>query len=223
MPKFKAHPSALSEIMASPEKNAMPAGAKTYIQDWAKALKFNRKAQFQSRYTDKGNNLETAGLTLLSSLRGDMFIKNERTFETHFMVGTPDHISPLFDLKLPFSWATFPIFDQEPRKEYFWQLQGYMYLTGAETSELIYILLDATEECIKSEAYARCRARKIDFSAAVLDEVRAELTYPELAPADRVKSFVVERDNDKIEQAIARVELCNKYLAEIAPEVLEMP
>jgi hypothetical protein len=215
MNQFKAHPSALSKIMSYADKKPVPEGAKTYLAEWANSQFFNRERAFTSRFTDKGLGMETAAFAFLSEQRGEFYCKNYKTLENDFFVGTPDCTAPLIDLKLPFSWATFPRFVPEPPKEYFWQMQAYMHLTGAESAELVYILLDTPENLLKSEAYARARARKIDYSAELFDEVKSELTYPELSPEHRIKSYIIARDEIAIEQACARVEACREWLKKI--------
>jgi len=212
---FKAHPSALSDLMSYPDKPALPEGAKTQAKLWASSNFFNRKTSFKSRYTDKGLQLEGEAFALLSALRGEMYFQNAETLDNEWFIGTPDHIGPLFDLKLPFSWVTFPLLETEAKKEYFWQLQAYMDLTGEMASELIYILMDTPDPLIKNEAYARARERKIEYSEDLFQEVKAELTYPELSPEQRVKIIKVERDDTAIAQARARVEAVREYLYQL--------
>ena len=154
MKTFKIHASQCSKIMAYPDKNEIPKGALTYINEWAISQRYNRKNEFSSKYTQKGNNVEEIALKFISEQIGIECDKNEKFFSDEFMCGTPDVVNEeiLLDNKSPFTPFTFPLFDDElPNKDYYYQLQVYMALTGHDSAKLIYTLMDTPEKIIKKE------------------------------------------------------------------------
>jgi len=121
-------------------KPSLPSGAKSYCRTWLTEKLYNRRKNFTSKFTDKGNICEDNSIEFLS----DYFLldlsKNEEYFEGDFITGTPDLIvgeSEVWDIKNSWSPDTFPIFDTKPNIGYWWQLQSYMALTGRSKARLV--------------------------------------------------------------------------------------
>ena len=133
---MKIRCSALGRLMTAPRNKSevLSQTAKSYIQELVLEEKFGIKKEFSSRYTDKGLQCEDEAISLVNDVLGLGFIfKNEEHFNNDWITGTPDVNTNeiLLDIKCSYEAHTFPFFETEiPTKDYFFQLQGYMWLTG---------------------------------------------------------------------------------------------
>ena len=128
MKNFKIRASALGKIMGAPrnkgdkEKGNLSQTAKTYLETWLKEQLYEKRINFSSKYTDKGIEVEDLSIDFLSNIRNTFLAKNEKNFENDFMTGTPDIIlkDKIIDIKNSWSFATFPIFENELKnKDYY--------------------------------------------------------------------------------------------------------
>jgi len=149
---MKVRCSSIGKLMAASrsKKEQLSKTAKSYIQDVVLEHKYGIKKEFSSRYTDKGNECEEDSITLANEVLNVGFIyKNEEHFENDYITGTPDVNTNevLLDVKTSFDGTTFPFFEEEiPNKDYYYQLQGYMWLTGKEESLLVYCLTNTPND-----------------------------------------------------------------------------
>jgi len=199
----------------------LPAGAKSYCRTWLKEQLYDRRKGFTSKYTDKGNTCEDDSIAFLNEyFLGDMK-KNEEFFQNNFMQGTPDIITDaayVWDVKNSWEPDTFPLFDTKPDKGYWWQLQGYMALTGRSKARLVYTLMDAPPELITDEA--RRASYKSNKSAdELLEYYTAQMTYSDVDTDLRIKYFDFDRDDSAIEEIETRVKLCQIYINELLENV----
>ncbi|MGD1837834.1 MAG: hypothetical protein ACPKPY_07225, partial [Nitrososphaeraceae archaeon] len=157
MMDFKIRCSAIGGIMTKPRKkeDIVSAGSKTYCKKWLTEQIYNRKEEFTSDYIEKGNIMEDNAIDFISDYLGyDSLIKNEEYFENEHMTGTPDVITENEIIEVKNSWNcfTFPLLEDEvPNKGYYYQIQGYMYLTGIHKAKLIYTLMDTPEHLIEKQ------------------------------------------------------------------------
>ncbi len=157
MKALKIRCSAIGKIMATPRSKTelLSQTAKTYIHELVLQEKYGIRKEFSSRYTDKGNAVEDLSISLVNDVLDVNFIyKNEQYFENDYIKGTPDVNTEdvLLDVKSSWDATTFPFFDTEiPNKDYFYQLQGYMWLTGKQQSMLCYCLVDTPIEMVEDE------------------------------------------------------------------------
>lgn len=158
------------------KRDAKPSLSKTtenHLSDVHKGVFFGRDRDINNKYLDKGIQAEEKSITLYSDLTGRYFEKNKNHFSNDFIKGTPDEVSDkVRDIKSSWSFHTFPLHDTEiPTDDYWWQLQGYMSLTGVHEAELIYCLNDTPFKLIEDEL------RRLDWRHNVLEfsgEVRKE-------------------------------------------------
>lgn len=211
--------SSLGKIMTnSRKKGELSKTAQSYVQKVLKERLFEVSTRVSSKYTDKGLIMEDEAIDLVALVKGfDAFdfVKNEEHFKNEYLTGTPDiiHGNTIRDIKCSWSVETYPLFDTDvPNKDYYWQLMGYMFLTGAEVAYLDYCLVDTPhyliEREISAEAY-RLGVEQIDKKVA--EEIRANMTFNTHDPKHRVKTFTIERDEKAIETIINRVGECNLY------------
>jgi len=218
MNTFRVRCSALGKIMTSPRSKSeiLSQTAKTYVEEQVLQAKYGIVKTFNSRYTDKGNLVEDESIKLASDVLDLGFLyKNDEHFSNDWVTGTPDVNTDTILLDVKSSWdaTTFPFFATEiPTKDYFYQLQGYMWLTGKQKSLLVYCLVNTPLDMVQDEIRrAHWNANLLEESLDLIDEVQKRHNFDHIPDNRRVKVFEVERDDEVIEQIKERVELCREY------------
>ncbi len=156
----------LGELLA--KKHAKPelsATTKSYLQDLYREQYFNRNKAISTKYMDKGIRCEENSLTLYTETQKKLLLKNKIRYNNEFFTGEPDNTQGVIrDIKTSWDFSTFPLFDTEiPNKDYYWQLQCYMDLTGTDKAELIYCLVDTPVKIIEDEL------RRLDWKVHLFD------------------------------------------------------
>lgn len=184
MKTFKLRASQAGKLMTNPraKTETISETAKTYIQEWIKEQIYGVTKVITNKYLEKGIEMEDQAIdAAISWLDLPWNCKNEDYFQDEFFTGTPDLIYPDFIIDIKNSWDcwTFPLFEDEiPTKDYFYQLQIYMHLTGRKKAKLIYILLDtpstfSTPEIIYADVDIKYRAKvyDIDYDPKIIKEL----------------------------------------------------
>ena len=223
MKQFKIRCSAIGQIMTQPRsKAAKEAGelsqtSKTYCEIWLKEQLYSRRREFSSKYTQKGNENEDNSIDFIADQLGyGMLLKNEQFFENDFMTGTPDVILPklIIDAKNSWDCFTFPLFDTEIKnKDYIWQAQGYMELTGRKAYKLVYVLSDTPIHLIQKEAYYYAKNNGYeDLDEDIYNEFEAKMTYPNIDDKLKIKVFDIQHNKADIEMIEQQVIKCRNYI-----------
>lgn len=207
----------LKVLLAKKNNPELPDGVKTYCKGWKKSKVYKRKAEFSSKYTQKGNIVEDNSIDFVSDyLDLGMIFKNEDFFEDEFMTGTPDVILKdyIIDVKNSWSWETFPLFETEiPNDDYYWQAQVYMHLVGRDSYKLIYTLMDTPLHLIEKEAYYWCVNNGYEeLDMDIYNKFVAKMTYSDVEDKNRIKIFDIKYNKKDIELLQERVKLCRKYI-----------
>ena len=215
---MKIRCSAIGKIMTSPKSKGevLSQTTKTYLQELAIEEIYGIRKEFSSRYTDKGNEVEDLSIALCNDVLDIGFIyKNEEHFTNDWITGTPDVNTSeiLLDVKSSYDATTFPFFDLElTNKSYFYQMQGYMYLTGKEESLLCYCLIDTPLQIVEDEI------RREHWKASLIEEsldlrafVQAKHTFGHIQKEKRLKTFKIAKDENVIEDIKTRIEQCREY------------
>ena len=218
MKTLKIRCSAIGKMMATPRSKGefLSQTAKTYIHELVLEHKYGIRNEFSSRYTDKGIQVEDESISLVNDVLDVKFIyKNEEYFENDWITGTPDVNTEdvLLDVKSSWDATTFPFFDTEiPNKDYFYQLQGYMWLTGKQQSMLCYCLVDTPLDMVEDEIRrAHWKLHKIDEDLDLREEVESKHQFSHIPKNRRVKVFYVQKDEQVIEQIKEKIELAREY------------
>ena len=212
MKTFKIRCSAIGLIMtnAKSKSDLISKTTASYCKEWMKEQIYSRKKEISSKYFDKGNIMEQNSLDYIASELGyDSLPKNEKSFENDYLTGTPDAIfkDHIIDVKNSWDCFTFPLFyDNVPNKNYYWQAQGYMALTGLDYYRLIYTLMDTPEELIKKEYFGSY----LDY-----DTFAKHYKYSDIDSKYRIKVFEIERNDLDIDRIYTRVEECRAYINNI--------
>ena len=222
---FKIRCSAIGQIMTDPRSKAdkdagnLSQTAKTYCETWLKEKIYMRFKEFQTKYTIKGVEVEGDAIDYIAKVQGmGMIVKNEERFENDFLQGTPDVVTAdtVIDNKSSWDCFTFPLFATEiPEKAYWWQLQGYMALTGKQQAELIYTLMDAPEWLIEQEVDKELRFNRVipdDVNLDVIQQMGNKYRYSSIDDSKRIKIFKIARDDNAIKAIEQRVMKCREYI-----------
>ena len=199
MKEFKISPSQCGKIMVNARKKGeLSKTTLSYVDEWVKEQIYGRRKEISSKYTDKGNEVEVESIEYIDKhLNLGGIKKNDKTFENDFMIGTPDVITNdlVIDLKNSYDCFTFPLLETEiPNKDYFYQLQCYMALTGKKKAKLIYTLMNTPEDLIP----------KWDFFNHCYDGIDTKY---------RIKVFDIERDDEVIKEIENRVKAIREHIA----------
>lgn len=219
---FRCRCSQIGKIMTQPkDKNALISKTtQTFLDQWLKELIYRRRKEFSSKYTEKGIQVENSSIEFASEQLGwGMVFKNEKYFENDWLTGTPDIIlnDRVTDIKNSWDCFTFPILDAElENSDYYWQVQGYMDLTGKESAQVVYILSDTPEHLVDDEI--RRQGWKMGFIEIPIefeDEIRYKMAYTDIDPKLKIKVFDVPRNQPDIDKIHLQVEKCNLYIQPI--------
>jgi hypothetical protein len=194
--------------------------AKTYLKELAIEEKFGIRKEFSSRYTDKGNIQEDTAIEMASKVLSLPFaLKNTEYFENEFIKGTPDLIleDEIIDIKCSWDGTTFPWFEDElPNKDYFWQLVGYMWLTGRSKARVVYCLVDTPEDIVQDEIRRTSWKKfEIDVTEETENEVRAKHEFSHISENKRVRAYLVELTNEDIDKVKEKLLHAREYYNEL--------
>lgn len=211
------------DLQTKRDNPVIPETVKSYAKSWLKEQLYQRRKQFSNKYTQKGNITEDDSIDFIAEqLFFDTLVKNEEYFENDFITGTPDILPEddkelIIDAKNSWDCFTFPLFaDELPSKDYWWQGQCYMALTGRTKYKVAYVISDTPINLIEKEAYFWCRDNgygKLDDD--ILEQFKERMTYSDVADSLKLKVFSFDRDDKAIEQIEQRVELVRNYIKQL--------
>lgn len=227
--------SALGYLMTEPQsKAAKDAGelsesCKTHLVDVYVSTKYGRQTDISNKYTEKGLMVEEDSITLYSRVKKSFFKKNEEHLHNEYIKGTPDmfvgpdihHAVKIIDTKS--SWDIFSFFRARTsalNKMYYWQLQGYMALTGACMATVAYCLVNTPEVLISDEKRRLLfkmnagTEENQDYKDACL-ELDKLMVYDDIPMHERVIEFHFDRCEEDIQRLYKKVERARKYLIEL--------
>lgn len=212
--------------------------------------KYGRKEEKNNKFLTKGNEREQDSITLLSLEKKHYLKKNEEHLSNEFIKGTPDifigedilKADEIFDTKT--SWSAHTFFRAINKKldtDYYWQVMGYMALTGAKKAHIAFCLVNGTAQAIMDEK------RKLAYHMGILDTSKPNEKYKEVCKQieknhifdmahfkeenpffdfdndldewvhdiprkDRLHIFTVERNDAEIQKIYNRIEDCRAWM-----------
>jgi len=215
---------------------------KTYLKEWIIEQKYNRRKEFASKFTDKGNLTEQDGFGLINELlyTNNFLHSNTQQFEDEYKCGRPDVViaDTVIDNKSSYTIFTFPFGETEiTNKDYFYQGHAYMDLTGKRHFKLCYTLNNTPAYLIEKELKSWAWNNNIEFDKIpekvaydivknhvytkdALNEFRYVFgthdtsDFIELPKEKRLITFEMEYDREVIESINARVIICDEWVQE---------
>lgn len=189
--------------------------------------KYDREKDISNKYTEKGLMVEQDAITLYSRIKGRYFKKNEYRIHNEYLSGEPDMFigesimkaDKIIDTKSAWDiWTFFKAKFEGYNKNYFWQMQGYMALTGAKEAELAYCLINTPDHMIEQEKqrlYYKLGDIDGKNSAAYLEgckQIEHNSIFDDMPLADRMFTITIKREDEKIESMYERIRECRNWM-----------
>ena len=220
--------SSLGHIMNEAKGKGLSETTKTHLIDVYVSNKYGRRDDIQGKYIEKGLAVEEDSITLYSRIKKDFYKKNEDHLKNSWIKGTPDlyegssieQATHIVDIKSSWDIYTFMrVLTKDVNKMYYWQLQGYMDLSGASSATLAYSLVDTPVPLIEDEKRRLMWKMGVATSENPLyleacDELEKAMTFGDIDMRERLIEFKIERNEADIMKMHARVEECRKWLNE---------
>ena len=227
--------SALSNLMTEPKLKAdkeagnLSETTKTYLTEVYVKGKYKRGQDITSKQMAKGLVVEEDSITLNSRVKKMYYIKNENRLTNDYIAGTPDlftgvnvlNSEEVIDIKS--NWDIFTFFrarSKDVNSAYWWQLQGYMALTGARSARLVYCLVNTPDMLITDEKRKLMYKMNVattedpDYLTAC-DDLDKLMIYDDIPMNEKVFEFVIERDDTAIQKIYDKVKRAREYLTEL--------
>jgi hypothetical protein len=203
-------------------------GAKSHLIDLYVRIKYDRRKEIHSKYLEKGLQTEEDGITNISLFAKKFLTKNSVRFENDYLTGEPDvldgdsgmRFTDVYDNKSSWDIYTFNRVKfkvDEINEDYWWQMQGYGWLTGATNLHLCYNLIDTPEAIIQREIKGLWYSLGCpDDGDSLYEEAKHELTkkmiYNDI-PAEEKRHYISFAYDPSVEQRIIdRITLCREYM-----------
>lgn len=205
--------------------------AKSYLKEVYMYHKYGKESlagSERSKYTIKGRSVEDQSIMMLSRIDGLPYEKNQKRYTNSFLTGEPDivvedkdgEIVKIIDIKSSWDGASLLANIGNPLNPlYYWQVNGYMALTGAKEAEVCYCLVNMPQEIIEGEkkrifyTMNPVTEENVDYKNAI-ERLENAMTFDEIPIRERLVRFSVLRDEKIIEKIENRVAQCREWLQE---------
>jgi len=223
--------SSVGYLMTDPQSKAdkeagiLSKTAQRHLLDVYIAEKYGRKRDIQTKQMKKGIEVEDDSINLLNNYWGVNYLKNQHRFTNKYISGHPDIITvnpnKVIDIKSSYDlWTFLGNLPDKLDSLYYWQLQSYMWLTGASVGYITYCLVNTPFGIVEQEK--RYLLNRMDVVSEESPEYIKEanklefnMTFDDIDIAERVLVFTVERNEDDIVRIQNRVERAREFLQEI--------
>ncbi len=215
----------------------LPQTAKSYLKSLYGVLKYGKQSSFKdkgNKYTNKGKQVQRAAIELISSLDGCSYQENDDRLSNGLITGIPDaflgesiiNADYIPDVKGSWDWDTFAEnLDKDLNPLYWWQIQGYLELTGAKEGDISYCLINMPPNMLADEIYglqSRMQKQMNVIDVTITEEYKMaearlirNLTYDEMDSDERRLQFKINKDDAAILKVYEKIPKCRDYLMEI--------
>jgi hypothetical protein len=225
---YKASCHTLPTIIGGAKGRKLTETAKAMLRSIYIDIVYNRKKDITSKYLDKGIDKEDNSISLYRKNNQIFTAKNELKYSNDFIQGTPDLVLNTKKLKLVVDiktcwdiWTYIGKTKEVAKKDYFWQLAGYSWLTGIKDIEIAYTLLSNSEYEMMRE-YERMKWSlgimedgTEDTSQQLVDledKIRYNNTYDDIPEEKRLKVFRFEVKDEDYKTIENYVQLSREYM-----------
>lgn len=212
--------SSIGQLMTEPRSKSetISETTKSYLLEVYAFVKYGRKKDIVNKYVQKGLAVEEDSITLYSQITGDLFIKNEQKYQNEYVIGTPDLVTdPIIDIKS--SWDLFTFLKSKSEglnKNYYWQLQAYMWLTGIKNAKLVYCLVNTPDQIINDQKRKfMWNANQIDESELTVqafEEIERNCKFDDITMSERIHTIDIAYNPDDIERLKQRIIDCREWM-----------
>ena len=188
MKNFICRASASGKLMTDPKNKSelLSETTKSYLQEYAKEFIYGLKKEISTKQIQKGLTFEDEAIDkCIEWLDLPFALKNKKRFEDEYFTGEPDLLLDdcVIDIKNSWDCWTFPLFDTViPTKDYLYQVQVYMHLTGRKKAKVVYILLNTPETYnIPEINYStvdkkyRFKVFEFEYDEAIIDKLKTRV------------------------------------------------
>lgn len=215
----------LSDLIRKNNSPELPEGLQKFLTECYINHHYGRSKKLTNKYVTKGLEVEKMSLDLYDGQKnklGRILMLNEDRITNDWISGKPDILKEdgtVIDLKS--SWDLFTFFDSKEKVNttYYWQLQGYLALTGRNLAELAYCLIDTPLPLVHDEQRRLMWQMNAmtdndpDYKEAC-EEIEFNHMYNDLEPSERIHIHYIKRNEEDIQRIYKRVELCRKWVNE---------
>lgn len=221
--------SSVGYLMTEPQSKAdkeaglLSKTAQKHLLDVYIAEKYGRKKDIQTKQMKKGIEVEQDSIDLLSMYLKMPFSKNDKRFTNDYITGFPDIIDNdrIIDIKSSYDlWTFIGNIPDKLDSLYQWQMQSYMWLTGAKSAVIAYCLVNTPESIIEQEKYYLLK--KMDVATEENPEyikeamkIEFNMSFDDIPIDERVLMFKVGRNEDDILRIQQKVEKAREFLREL--------
>ncbi len=218
----------IAQLKSVKDKYELSDTCKSYLIQAYVLSKYGRVQEVKTKQMVKGTLTEEEAIDLLSVLDKHSYIKNTDRIRNEYISGTPDlfdgdnilNSDEIIDIKSCWDIFTFLKNVQEPENDmYYWQIQGYIALTGAKIGTIAYCLVNTPDSIIEGEKYNLLRRMDVateedpSFKKEV-ELLMANRKFDDIPMSERLLTYSVDRNDEDIERIYHRVSLCREFLSE---------
>jgi len=170
----------------------------------------------------KGTMMEDESVVELSKFYKKEFIRNTESFENDYLRGFPDifHAKDNMVIDTKVSWNIETFFKARLEKLsalYWYQMQGYLELTGAKSGKVCFVLLSTPKELIEKEKVKTIT----DFITGTINrdkyEAKMEMynlafDYDKIPLRRRIIEFNVKKCDEVFPKIYKRIAKCREWL-----------
>jgi hypothetical protein len=212
---------------ADKEAGILSKTAKSHLIEIYIAEKYGRRKDVQTKQMRKGIEVEDDAIALLAQSLGKPLSKNSERFTNEFITGHPDVIDlteaglKVWDVKSSYDLFTFlGNIPDKLNSQYYWQLQSYMWLTGATESCIAYCLINTPFGIIEQEKKSLLYKMNViseESPEYVLEASKLELNmmFDDIDQKERLLLFPVQRNDEDIELIKEKVLKARVFLESI--------
>lgn len=218
----------IPELELIKDEEILSESCKTYLIQSYVLSKYGRIREITTKQMVKGTLSEEDSIKLFSHLEGVKYTKNQYRLSNDFISGTPDlhdgenivECNEVIDVKSCWDIFTFLSNVAEPENDmYYWQMQGYLALTGAKIGTIAYCLVNTPDSIIEGEKYILLR--KMDVATEEDPEYKKEVAklisnryFDDIPMQERLLTYSIDRNDDDIAKMYNRIVKCRDFLAE---------
>lgn len=219
----------MTEPVAKADKEAglLSKSAQKHLIEVYISEKYGRKRDVQTKQMRKGNEVEEEAIQMLGAYLQKDLSKNTVRLDNEYIAGTPDVIelqesgATIYDVKSSYDlWSFLNNLPDKLDSLYYWQMQSYMFLTGADKAYIAYCLLSTPFEIVMQEQKSLLYKMNVvsEESPEYIKEcekIEFNSTFEDIDPSERILLFPVDRNDDDIEKIKAKVLKARTFLEEL--------
>ena len=214
---YKFHCSSLYYLFTQPKtKKAREMGllsetTKSYLLEIAIKETYGRTKMIETDAMRKGTEQEQQSIDLLNEYKQTDYVKNSTQLENDYIVGTPDILNPVIDIKSCQDIFTFST-KTGITKLYEYQLYGYMVLTEQTKAYLAYVLPNSPEWLIEKEFNRYTFYRPQEEWQELEKQIRKNHIFDDVPLDKRIKTYELTIKNGIEFEIFNAVERARNYL-----------